>query len=160
MTDSVQTAVDISTIISGVATGGALIVAAITYRGQVKDKRREQASRILVERAEARMVKVVNRSELPIYNLGVEYNRGSGPEGGERPPGGLEYQQDRLGQNEESEIQLRYASGGGALSKHHVIFRDATGRWWRRSQWGQLSPLPFRKQIARFFHVLRKDFFH
>jgi hypothetical protein len=129
--------------VEAIGTSGALLVAATALLGQVKDKRREQASKVSAVFGGATgegngkhtvRVRVTNRSDEPIYEVScfVRGHQGHMPYGETRPftlPG----QGD--GQYEIPEVQedgLLYWREVG------VHFRDAAGRHWTRFPDGHL----------------------
>jgi hypothetical protein len=141
---------------SSVLTSASVLVAAVAYRRSVRDKERDQASKVfawvsLNESTGERALRLVNDSDSPVYSVSV------------LPFAGVEQQLPELRGRETSIFELegydkkRLIRGlgvaAGLISLVDVVFavrthrrephpelrfRDAAGRWWRRDGQGLL----------------------
>src|SRR4051794_27732522 len=61
-----------ASIVGSLGAGGALLIAALAYRRQVDDTRRQQAAQVLIRVADSQLgprVEVVNGSDQPIFKI-------------------------------------------------------------------------------------------
>lgn len=160
---------DVPTWVGSVVTSGSVLLAAVAYRRSVRDKEREQASKVAAwfglssaDSGGNRFLRVANSSDAPVYELIV------------RVPGTPELHLPDLAATSSTTLELQGTPGERAIKKEaefsvgaglnlwvislevgqtkitetviaepppEIQFRDAVGRWWKRDEKGRLSSI-------------------
>lgn len=177
--DNVTDWVDILTLVVGsvsaVGAAGALLIAALVYRRQVDDARRQQASGISLEiepppasyrslllpeapwtapEIVRHEITVKNNSRNDVFDVVVDSKYTASDYGGDL------FERFRDGPHDKSRIHLGDSLGAGGeldlvvtdvwIHRVEVSFSDASGRRWKRNNIGQLSEIrPVRSRARK-----------
>lgn len=143
----------IAQTVGALGTTGALLVAAITFKRQVRNAERAQADAISIathgirldsegSRQIGRTCVVANYSAMPIYGVRLRGNLSSNAGVSLAEMNVLRYQ--TLKPAEEMVLEV---SGAGATPNAQVTFRDTSSRWWLRDTDGRIERIEDRSLI-------------
>lgn len=133
--------VDVADVLAGLGAAGALLIAALAYRQQVQDKRRQLASRVTIRVGDGQVgkqVEVVNDGEMAIYKALWVVESPEDPMVISKHSDSGRFTEIRA---LETAIQFVHELPEDRGFRGSVKFCDSSGKAWERSMDGSLAEL-------------------